>query len=102
MIKKAFAEWMKENHNGKENAIRAKDMKHWGTAREIRHMVHDLRLEGCPICSGSTGYYYASNSSELSETLSWLDSMREDLEKAVDALKDTYYDLKHAELRSKS
>lgn len=85
-----FVDWLKEYHAGKENAINAKDMKQWGSRRAIRLMVHDLRLSGYPICSGSEGYYYAIRASEVSQTLGFLTSMQDDLQKIIAGLRATY------------
>jgi hypothetical protein len=83
-------EWLKEQHSGKGKAINAKDMKQWGTRREIRLMTHDLRKAGYPICSGFTGYYYASTQSEIQQTLNFLLSMQEDLGHVIDGMQDAY------------
>lgn len=81
-----FAEWLKDHHSGKSKAINARDMKQWGSAREIRFIVHDLRIDGVPVCSGQDGYYYAATRAELLETLAFLWSMQQDLLRATTAL----------------
>jgi hypothetical protein len=96
-VETAFLDWLKEFHAGKENAIHARYMRQWGDARTIRFIVHDLRLQGVPVCSGQEGYYYAKRSHELSQCLSFLESMEDDLRKVIEAQKDTYYEMKHEE-----
>lgn len=85
-----FLEWLKIHHSGKENAINACNMKHWGSRREIRFFVHDLRRDGHPICSGQAGYYYANKSTEVKQTLNFLNSIQEDLSKVILELDATY------------
>ena len=42
------------------------------TAREIRHIVRDLRLEGVPIGSNDKGYFLAKSKEELEHTINKL------------------------------
>jgi glycyl-tRNA synthetase beta subunit len=60
---------LKNNHYGCNKAIKAKELKHFGTPRKIRLMVHNLRLQNNPICSDNDGYYYASNEKEVSSVV---------------------------------
>ncbi len=73
-IAEAFAEFLKTYHCGEANAIKAVDInKRFPlTPRQIREVVNRLRCEGVPICSGSMGYYYASNSTELARTKKYI------------------------------
>ena len=36
---------------------------------EIRAIIHELRMEGCPIASGGTGYYWAKSYDEIEPTI---------------------------------
>jgi GH35 family endo-1,4-beta-xylanase len=94
----AFVDWLKSNHAGKDNAIHACDMKHWGSRRIIRLMVHDLRRNGHPICSGQEGYYYADNSREVAQTLSFLDSIQDDLSKVITEMNVTFDNMRIDEM----
>lgn len=85
-----FANWLRLHHSGKENSVYAKDMKQFGNAREIRFLVHELRTQGIPICSGNDGYYFAKNAQEVKQTLNFLESIEEDLSKAIKGLNDAY------------
>lgn len=68
-----FAVWLKEYHAGKSNAIMARNMKQWGrTDREIRKLVHHLRLNSHPIGSCNRGYYYAKTKSEIADSLNFI------------------------------
>jgi len=93
-----FSDWLKEYHLGKEQAITAKQMNHWGNKREIRYLVHELRLEGHPICSGQRGYYYAKTSDELAVTVKFLKGIVYETAKAMEGLRDTYYEMKTDEI----
>lgn len=39
----------------------------------VRRMVNEARCNGDPICSGGRGYYIASNSEEVQQTIDSLD-----------------------------
>lgn len=56
---------------------------------EVRTIIHELREEGVPICSGYQGYWIARTSAELNSTIEHLQrreagirSVRQSLEKA--------------------
>ena len=70
-MKDLLYEYLKKYHVGKDNAITSRDLQ--GVFQccgvEIREMVNALRCEGKPICSDKSGYYVASNPSELSCTI---------------------------------
>lgn len=52
---------------GQENAVPLRQLVAWTgrNGRMVRRMIETERREGIPICSGETGYYLASNPSEL-------------------------------------
>lgn len=70
----AFEKYMKNEHMGRDNAIKSKVLE--GIFRckgiEIRHMVNELRCLGVPICSCSQGYFYSTNPPDIRETLNHL------------------------------
>lgn len=85
---KRFVKYMSDNHSGKEKAIKAKELKkEFGNTRKIRLMTHSLRLEGIPICTGQTGYYFASSEEEVKESIRYIDSYIDDLNKVRQGLK---------------
>lgn len=92
-IREEFAEWLKDYHLGKDSAIKAKDMRQWGTPREIRDVVNQLRKEGVPICSGNVGYYYAKTSSEVKRVLKFLQGFLREIEQARLGLSQAYVGL---------
>lgn len=67
-----FAEYLQTYALGKANSIKAQNLSSFGNKRDIRHLVNSLRLQGIPICSGQSGYYYAETLDELESTKSFL------------------------------
>lgn len=69
-----FEKYMKDEHTGKENAIKSKTLESLFRCKgkEIRHMVNELRCLGVPICSCSQGYFYSTNASDIRDTISHL------------------------------
>ena len=65
---------MKDEHTGKENAIKSKTLESLFRCKgkEIRHMVNELRCLGVPICSCSHGYFYSTCPADIRETINHL------------------------------
>lgn len=53
---------------------------------ELRKLVHNLRVDGAPICSDRTGYFYPANAWEVIATIGHLRRMRDGVEKAIRSL----------------
>ena len=70
----AFEKYMKNEHMGRDNAIKSKALECIFRCKgiEIRHMVNELRCLGVPICSCSQGYFYSTNPPDIRETLNHL------------------------------
>ena len=70
-------EHLKEYHAGQEKAVSSKTLEAAFSidGRIIRRCISSLRKEGVPICSGSTGYYYAKTQEEINETIEWLNRL---------------------------
>lgn len=83
-----LAELLMTNHVGERNAITARHMrrKGYGDAVFIRYIVHNLRVAGIPICSGSKGYYFAENLDELTTMVISLSGRAEAIMKAHEGL----------------
>lgn len=67
---------LKATATGRENAVKAKAIKAYlglGDS-QLRDIVNSLRLEGNPICSCGSGYFYASNKVEVNESINQLQS----------------------------
>lgn len=99
-IELRFAEFLKEHHSGKQCAITAKNLKIWGSGQEIRGIVHKLRKNGIPICSGAEGYYYAENLREIETTLYHLNKRHIGIKIAADGLHKTYLEMKQTQTQS--
>lgn len=85
---------------GRNNAIHQKDLRmNTGyDTRFIRYIIQKLRDDGHPICSTtSEGYWLASTSLELKDTLNQLNSQISTLQGTVDALTETYNKLNNNE-----
>ena len=69
-----FEKYMKDEHTGKENAIKSKALESLFRCKgkEIRHMVNELRCLGVPICSCSHGYFYSTCPADIRETINHL------------------------------
>lgn len=68
---KALLGLLKSCALGEHKAIKAKVITALTgiNAREIRLLVHEMRINGYPVCSGNDGYFYASTSDELEKTI---------------------------------
>ena len=53
---------------------------------ELRKLIHNLRVDGAPICSDRTGYFYPANAWEVIATIGHLRRMRDGVEKAIRSL----------------
>lgn len=96
-IQPSFAEFLREFHTGRENAITSRNLRQWGSDVEIREMVHNLRVHGEPICSCRDGYYYAANSREVYETVQFLYNRVRSILRAYSGLEATYYEMRNSE-----
>jgi hypothetical protein len=86
----SFICYMMNNHRGKENAILGKDLKKkWGDNRKMRMMIHDLRVNGYPICSGHEGYWFASTQDEVQNSIHYINSYIADLANIRSGLKQS-------------
>ena len=76
------------NHAGEENSITATDLKPLFniSSREVRRIVHRLRVAGHPIGSSNKGYYLAQTKQELKGTINFLRSYIRQIEEVATAL----------------
>lgn len=86
----AFEKYMKNEHMGRDNAIKSKVLE--GIFRckgiEIRHMVNELRCLGVPICSCGQGYFYSTNPPDIRETLNHLAGRASKIKAAHDGMEN--------------
>ncbi len=79
-------EYLKKNHTGKENAVFSKELEQRFSLsdRSLRRVISMLRKEGCPICSGCSGYYLGSTQKDVERTASWLSELASGIADAQD------------------
>lgn len=76
-IKTAICEYLRQNHVGAEEAVCSRELERLFSlsGRTLRRKINSLRQDGFPICSGSTGYYYASSQQEINGTVCRLNEL---------------------------
>ena len=81
-------EYLKKNHIGKENAVFSKELEQRFSLsdRSLRRVISALRREGCPICSGCTGYYLGKTQKDVENTVAWLGEMAEGISESQDSM----------------
>ena len=74
---KQLLEYLQRYCPGRANAISGKQLKKRFRIHEaeLRKLVHNLRVDGAPICSDRTGYFYPANSGEVYTTILQLQRM---------------------------
>lgn len=85
---KELLEYLQRYCPGRENAISGKQLKKRFRIHEaeLRKLVHNLRVDGAPICSDRTAYFYPANAWEVIATIGHLRRMRDGVEKAIRSL----------------
>lgn len=70
-------EYLKKEHVGRENAVFSKELEQRFSlsGRALRRVISALRKEGCPICSGCTGYYLGKTRKDAGKTADWLNEL---------------------------
>lgn len=70
-LRACLLRYLKRNHTGRINAVpsRALEVRFSVHGSTLRRAVLALRLNGHPICSDMSGYFYASTSAELEATI---------------------------------
>jgi len=88
---------LKANHTGQAKAIsNSKMVKALAKVQVktsdtvMRKIINYLRHEGKPICSGSSGYWWAANKNELAECLAALKDRVEAQIATLNQLKEIY------------
>ena len=84
-----FVEFLKKYHQGESGAITATELtgNGWGSARQIRRIVHASRELGHPVCSSSKGYFYPKIDAEKRLCKKRLMNMGKGIFKVTRALK---------------
>ena len=81
-------EYLQRRCLGRENAISGKRLRKMLRVRDVglRNMVHNLWVDGVPICSDRTGYFYPANAWEVIATIGHLRRMRDGVEESIRGL----------------
>lgn len=84
----SFEKYMKNEHTGRENAIKSKALESIFCCKgiEIRHMVNELRCLGVPICSCSQGYFYSTSAVDVRDTIKHLEGRANKIKAAHDGM----------------
>lgn len=93
-MSEAILEFLRKEHCGKRNAVKAVDLQvRFGvTPRQIRDIVSSLRLDGEPICSDNSGYYYPATASEIQKTQALLRAQAAAMLDAAKAMEKPFND----------
>ena len=75
--KSAILDYLRKYHTGKGTAVHSAELERLFSLddRAVRRKISALRKEGCPICSGDMGYYYAENQKEINSTVGRLNDL---------------------------
>ena len=87
---KAFFEYMKRHHSGREKAIISKEIFGWGTKRELRLTTHRLRVACYPLCFSNKGLFVAATINEVRSTYRRVDSYIKSLTEVKEGLHVAY------------
>ena len=83
-----IAEYLRDNHNTEENAIKGRDLCVLFNLRDkqIRNVVSVLRQGGEPICSSSSGYWYSNDPEDLEKTIYRMESQVANMNYSIEGL----------------
>jgi len=81
-------EHLKNNSIGAENALSGRRLSSiFGvTSPDVRRIVNTLRSDKQPVCSDSSGYFYASSTQEIDMTIAHLASRTRQMNRAIKGL----------------
>ena len=88
-------EYLKEYHNTESNAIKNRDLRLLFNLkdRQVRLIVNQLRQDGKPICSSSTGYWYSTDPADINKTLHRIEAQAENMLISIKGLQKAKKDL---------
>lgn len=83
-----LTEYLKNNHNERENSITSHKLREiFGICGEdVRRLVNQARKEGYPICAYRHGYFYSEKPADVLETVNSLNKRIEGIQRAVNGL----------------
>lgn len=73
----ALCHYLRQYHTGIGNAVYSRELERLFSidGRNLRRKISALRMDGVPICSGDTGYYFADSQEEINATVSRLNEL---------------------------
>lgn len=85
---KELLKYLKKHCFGQRNAMGGETlMKVFRiSGTELRKLVHNLRVDGVPICSDRTGYFFPANAWEVIATIGHLRRMRDGVDASIHGL----------------
>lgn len=91
-----IAEYLRDNHNTEEKAIKGRDLCVLFNLRDkqIRNVVSVLRQGGEPICSSSSGYWYSKDPEDLEKTIYRMESQVSNMNYSIEGLYRILKDIK--------
>ena len=86
--KTAICRYLYRHHRGKRNAVYSRELERLFSidGRNLRRKISALRQDGYPICSDESGYYYADNLHEITNTVQRLSGLATKISKARNGL----------------
>ena len=86
--KTAICRYLYRHHRGKRNAVYSRELERLFSidGRNLRRKISALRQDGYPICSDESGYYYADNLNEITNTVQRLSGLATKISKARNGL----------------
>ncbi len=75
--KGSICAYLKKHHTGARRAVHSKELEQLFSVdgRALRRCISALRQEGQPICSDSSGYYYAEKQEDINHTVARLNKL---------------------------
>lgn len=73
----AIYHYLKQYHTGMGTTVYSHELEQLFAidGRNLRRKISAMRLDGYPICSGDTGYYFADNQAEINATVGRLNEL---------------------------
>ena len=73
----AICHYLMQYHTGMGNAVYSRELERRFSidGRNLRRKISALRMDGFPICSGDTGYYFADSQAEINATIGRLNEL---------------------------
>ena len=75
--KEGICAYLKKHHTGSERAVHSRELEQLFSidGRSLRRCISALRQDGIPICSDSSGYYYAEKQEDINNTIARLNKL---------------------------